>query len=230
MAYALPGGGRSVTGTTTGSSTHHARSRPGNGWAGRPSTMPTSASAVTTPLGRGNVIAAPGTAAAASINVHAKLASVAASVATHSAPGNASAMVASTASVAGTSTKLKYGIATRFAIGATMDIPPNHAATIGTSPKLIVSCSAASDFACRPMRATAPGSAMRAKRRVASATSSATAPNDSQNDADSTANGSSASTISTATASPCPHAPERRLTATASPTRIITAERCVGTA
>src|SRR5690554_3874753 len=127
MTYALPGAGRSVTGTTTGSSAHQARSRPGNGWAGRPSTIPTSASTVTISLDRGNVIAAHGTAAAVSIKVHANRASPAASAATQSAPGSASAVAASAVSVAGTSTKLKYGIATRFTIGETIDISPNDA-------------------------------------------------------------------------------------------------------
>src|SRR5690606_15220062 len=60
-AYAVPGAGLSVAGTSTGNSAHQARSRPGSGCAGSPSTTPASASAVTSSGGRGSVTAAHGT-------------------------------------------------------------------------------------------------------------------------------------------------------------------------
>src|SRR5690606_31658789 len=111
-----------------------------------------SASAATSSGGRGSVTAAHGSAPAAWIPVQARLASQAASAASHSAPGSASAAAASATSVAGTSTKLKYGIAIRFAMGETTDISPKYAAPMGASPKLIVSCRAASDATTRVIR------------------------------------------------------------------------------
>src|SRR5690606_26669728 len=155
-----------------------------------PSTTPTAASAAAANGAAASGHAAAGIAPAAPMPAQARSARCPAREVSAAAPGRSHETAASAASASGTSTQLKYGIATTFAIGEISEISPKYVAAIGTSPKLIVSCSAASASAARRHLASTLVGPSGTSRRDASASSNATAPNDSQNDADSTANGS----------------------------------------
>src|SRR5688572_30652856 len=111
-----------------------------------------------------------------------------------SLPGNCVAAATSAASATGTRTILKYGIAMRFASGDISETSPKYSAVIGTSPKLIVNCSAPSVSAPLANRSTRRALRAPISRLDAITSSSATAPYDSQNDTESTANGSANST------------------------------------